>query len=766
LQKLYENNVPDITGVFNHLLAEGLEAEGYVNGMPEAVVRAQINNMCQGSYGHDLWRRIHIDLSVLETRIAYQEVRKVIEDAAFELGITLHLRAGELEESKRYGYRLGKRDTKINQIRNVLGDHYSSGDESERSGTIRPRRSSQRRKSAPQTPRKRTPSGLPLTPVSMASSSSTPNLSRRNSWSQLTSNEPTSVWQEEIQEGSKIQWMPKLLFRFYYSDNFGLNTPTQLLAGVFLENSDPPPPPPPKNEALRVAAKTHLTPEKIPTPFVSFYRSIRPCLYRALVSQRDAHITIVSTTEILQNLANQFPGETGVWRTGDLCRDFDLNLRRGYNTPKEFLIYAPPGVINQAAIVATFKMSDFVAWVTATPLVANVLKLDMIRRDYYASYFTKKLKETSEPVSYESGSLIGRMLNFMGVPNQYKEIIAWKIASDWLFKGYRNAKRGNLYGDYMNGVFDVDGSVRDPSVALEESSGDDTEEGERHVGDDTVTAEAVYSPSSRKIENDHDVEQSLLDAQLQAELDSRMHVDVMMAETAVLPDSDEDDDSVIGFGRDARNKRLKSNHPSRKTPSMAKLKNSDLFVFEQSPTPAEDANQTKSNTRYTSPADTELSALDTFSKELLLKAEEVSTIGSFSHAPSTSTARGASITPGASIVGTTPSLQSPPQELVVREGRVQPTTTGTSKRRPANDQVINAERAKPMRDTTSQQRVAKSARVGQKTAKSTRTKSAKQRRAENEIEIIDLCSEEESQEMDSDVEDLGLEIVGSRVGGS
>lgn len=85
-------------------------------------------------------------------------------------------------------------------------------------------------------------------------------------------------------------------------------------------------------------------------------------------------------------------------------------------------------------------------------------------------------------------------LRFIAVPDQYKELVAAKMANSWKLKGYKDAKRTSRYEDFMNGVFSYD-SIRTNSIGLDDDEEVD-EEPPEIIGD---SAERTASWSDSKV---------------------------------------------------------------------------------------------------------------------------------------------------------------------------------------------------------------------------------------------------------------------------
>ncbi len=328
-QKLYKNSIDDMTKVINHILAEELRAEGFQSGMPSSTIRWQLLNMQQGASGYDIWRKIILDPTISQARKTFREGRDAIEDAALALGIGLYLRTQEVD-SFRHGKRLGKRAKKIKELRGVLGDIISSDDDSE-SGLQSPRDRRRKSPSIQTHPMTLSRQGHDqfLTPISLRSGDNTPGLLSETSSGKGIATKATN----------KPRILPRLVFRWYNNRSQGLNTPTEIVAGKFLDKPKDIPPP----EWALEAVRNHLTPHKLPSPFVSFRESLRPCLFRALKAgvETHAHIAIVDLWKLRDMNHQKWGSCQAIKACPDLVEQYNLTLggRGTYKGGGEWLTY-------------------------------------------------------------------------------------------------------------------------------------------------------------------------------------------------------------------------------------------------------------------------------------------------------------------------------------------------------------------------------------------------------------------------------------------
>lgn len=327
------------------MLAEELSAEGFDAGMPTSTVRGQLLNIKQGASGYDVWQKVVLNPSIAEARKTFRDGRDAIEDAALALGISLHLRTEDVDGLKPHRKRLGKRARKVEKLRGVLGDIISSDDDSE--SDLQSPRNRRRRslsiETSPVTP-SRQGHGQLLTPISLQSGVNTPGVLCETSSAEGIAANARRVTTIPRKATTKSQDLPSLVFRWYNDRSQGLNTPTELRAGRFLDQPQEIPPP----EWALEAVTNHLIPHKLPSPFISFRESLRPCLFRALKAGVETNpcITIVNLQKLKDITRQKWENYEAIKACPDLVQQFHLTLgRKGtYTGGGEWLVYgkSPP----------------------------------------------------------------------------------------------------------------------------------------------------------------------------------------------------------------------------------------------------------------------------------------------------------------------------------------------------------------------------------------------------------------------------------------
>jgi hypothetical protein len=252
-------------------------------------------------------------------------------------------------------------------------------------------------------------------------------------------------------------------------------------------------------------------------------------------------------------------------------------------------------------------------------------------------------------MDYQAGRAVGSLSRFMGIPRAILEQFAANVAASWRLRGYEKPKPNKSYEAYMNGVFDEEGSWHGTMIsgndAMENLLTDETNESDVD-SDDATEVEGFEHTCSISMSD----EQEMIDAQIQMELSSseKWSRNTFEAATTLLPGNERastEKKMPLREGSVIRpeNWGLQSAEAS----GYAQPRSSSLFTFERPRIPGPPTDWEVRNSRDDSPAPTELSALDTFTTELMIKAEACSTIGSFSRGPSTNRAASEPILPRA-----------------------------------------------------------------------------------------------------------------------
>jgi hypothetical protein len=309
LKRFYDIDNCDLVALFNHICADTLNEKGFPQGLSANTITTQWHDMKDGSCGYEVWRAVNLGLDLVEARCRYRKQKDTIEDAAVELNITLRLSTQVDASNVKHSRRLGKRVKTIDKIRGVLGEYLTDGKETD--SEDEKTRNRLRTHSAGSTL-----GGLFRThayaqmrmPRSAPAGLSSPNATRKLSWTARTGGQVVPLVRRIDESGVKADRMPCLVYRWHCDLSSGVNGCEGFVAGMFRDQKTQIPAPPIGPELIDLALQ-HLTLMPMCTAFISFFDSMLPvshvrektskailtmskALRRALHSSDNAHLTI------------------------------------------------------------------------------------------------------------------------------------------------------------------------------------------------------------------------------------------------------------------------------------------------------------------------------------------------------------------------------------------------------------------------------------------------------------------------------------------
>ncbi len=319
------------------------------------------------------------------------------------------------------------------------------------------------------------------------------------------------------------------------------------------------------------------------------------------------------------------------------------------------------GKVEENAIVTTMKTGDLMDYLKQATMIRRTLLIDKFGTFSSLGSLRHRLDRTSCPMDHESGRAVGSLSIFMRIPMERREQFAAKIASGWRLRGFERAKPNKTYEDFMNGVFSVEGDIL---------TNDDNRIND--ATSDIITAKRFDCEARRTVFAD----QQLIDKQILNELSFSLRgsATALQADRTSSGQQNEISDGVTQTSREssAQERTQISCEPS----SLAKLRDSSLFTFERPKFRGGTTDWEVTTNRDVSPTPTVQSALDTFTKELLAKAEEASTVGSFGRDPSAARADSVRSLP----------FRDTPIDLMVREEVYQHVKSTPAAREPASEE--------------------------------------------------------------------------------
>jgi hypothetical protein len=289
------------------------------------------------------------------------------------------------------------------------------------------------------------------------------------------------------------------------------------------------------------------------------------------------------------------------------------------------------GKIDMEAIVTTFRISDVIYYENRIPRLSQLLRLDVFRAAPAARILSFRLSESPGEANWRSGFALGLLLRNIGFPKEHWEDFAANFAESWLLRGWRGRKLNERYQEYLKGVFHTDGQDIPQDMEDDVIMTKDGDERRVSAFNNIIMAE----PDAQADNLNADQVQALINAQLHAELAKSL-----LNHTTHEANPQSTNAAHIPRRPNPYHTTTDPEHepptPARPTTRFTRPRSSSLFSFSRPiPLPGPPTNWEASNSRDVSPAPTDRSALDTFTAELLAKAEEVSTMGSFGRGAST-----------------------------------------------------------------------------------------------------------------------------------
>ena len=114
-----------------------------------------------------------------------------------------------------------------------------------------------------------------------------------------------------------------------------------------------------------------------------------------------------------------------------------------------FLVW---GSIEKEAIIACFFVAEFRAFLEAKPLLSQLLSIQGFERAKHSSHYRRVLYAVNARQTFESGLVIGEMLQFFKTPERWVQAVAANIASSWLDLREAPDKRLRSLPMYLQGV--------------------------------------------------------------------------------------------------------------------------------------------------------------------------------------------------------------------------------------------------------------------------------------------------------------------------
>lgn len=214
-------------------------------------------------------------------------------------------------------------------------------------------------------------------------------------------------------------------------------------------------------------------------------------------------------------------------------------------------------------------------------------------------------------MDFRAGKVVGSFAKFLRIPQEFIEYFSAKFARAWYLHGYRSLRSSKSYIDFMMGVFDEGSPERSIETFVDDVLNAVPIE---HQQDDVFTSDNIEVKRSESLYYTTANDQDLVDAQLQIELSSSFLYSTDLQEAdAIMVNNDE---LLANSTTSLHNSRAESlSFPFSQTTQRAGRGSSTVPTFNR-PTIAGRATNWEAGR----------SALDTFTAQLLAKAEDCSTL--------------------------------------------------------------------------------------------------------------------------------------------
>ncbi|KAJ5615665.1 hypothetical protein N7537_000779 [Penicillium hordei] len=227
---------------------------------------------------------------------------------------------------------------------------------------------------------------------------------------------------ELAMRGVPADKMPPLLFRWSNRDSQGVNSKTVFLAGLFC-NGEWLDPEDLSDDRFESFFRSHVTKEKVKTPFISTSHSPLAPLHRAIANQNGAMLTVIDTSKL----------ETKVFYAHPLAirtRTFTYSWK-GYG---EYLIW---GRIPLEAIGFSVEITSLEQIIQSHRDVARLMQTALIRGSPRCNQKLRDMLAAKRKSPFQSGRTLGKLLTLLEVPTVHWDNITSRFAKSW---GWKYAK--------------------------------------------------------------------------------------------------------------------------------------------------------------------------------------------------------------------------------------------------------------------------------------------------------------------------------------
>ncbi|KAI9706637.1 MAG: hypothetical protein M1836_003646 [Candelina mexicana] len=222
---------------------------------------------------------------------------------------------------------------------------------------------------------------------------------------------------------------PRIGFRSYNEDNYGLNTATGFRAGKYKEWKDVISQPPDiTSDVFDAEADKHLSRDMTgSTSLISLRDSLMPALHIAM-HKRNSSIAVIDLTAAHVHTRVY----SGAWAIGRLNKASSRawNKTNQYRGNGEWLVW---GEIRQEAVIATFTVEQLcLAFEEAGyNRIPNQLRFPTIQKYDKIRRVRNLFRTQPRRISPATGFAIGRTIKYMGVPDRFLGYVVQVFVRDW-----------------------------------------------------------------------------------------------------------------------------------------------------------------------------------------------------------------------------------------------------------------------------------------------------------------------------------------------
>ncbi|KGO76512.1 hypothetical protein PITC_087910 [Penicillium italicum] len=233
---------------------------------------------------------------------------------------------------------------------------------------------------------------------------------------------------EQAMQGVPPEDLPPLLFRWSNRDSQGVNSKTVFLAGLFCngELSDPEDF---SEDQFESFFRSHVTKEKVRTPFISTSKSPLTPFHRAIAGQNGALMTIIDTSKL----------QTKVFYAHPLAVRTKTLVQNGWKGYGEYLIW---GHVPAEAIAFSVEIVNVEQITQSRRDLNRLMQIPLIRSAPRCDDKLRDMLALKRKSPFQSGRTLGKLLTLLQVPAIHWENLAFEFAKAW---GWRCKGENDLF---------------------------------------------------------------------------------------------------------------------------------------------------------------------------------------------------------------------------------------------------------------------------------------------------------------------------------